>query len=363
MFLRLVRHYRVEALAQAALSAAGIPLPDEVAKSLCQRAKEIAHRNLAMAAESARLQGLLDAAGIHSLVLKGVALAQLAYGSIAFKFSQDIDLAVAPLSVDAAADVLSREGYRLIRPASHLDASRRALVAAYGREIGLRHSERPIEVELRWQLVNSPSLIAGIDASSPSQDVALGGALSVRTLCDEDLFAYLCVHGCGHGWSRLQWLADLNAFIGARGEVELQDLYRHARAVGAGPCALIALVLCERLFGREVPADIMRGLRASPRTRLAVALSLDLLTGADGAAKPGDRRFATTRVAVMQWLLGSTFTHYGSTVREMSFRLDDMLAWPLPRPLHLLYPLSRLPLWLWRKFGPAPRSRRETGSA
>lgn len=361
LFLRLIRRHRIEALAQAALAAADNPLPDDIAERLRQRAQAIAQRNMAMAAETARLQGLLDAAGIPSLVLKGVALAQLAYGSVALKFSQDIDLAVTPASIDVAIDTLARDGYRLARPATELDTRRRALIVAYGREVALRHPQRPIQIELRWQLVNSPSLIAGIDAHAPWQNVSLGGALTVRTLRDDDLFAYLCVHGGGHGWSRLQWLADLNAFIAARDDATLSRFYRHAQSVGAGHCAMIGLALCERLLGRELPADIARDIHMSLRVRLAVAVSLDLMAGAD--AMPESRRLATTRVALMQWLLGSSPRHYAGTARDLGFRLDDMLAWPLPRPLHFLYPLSRLPLWLWRKLGPGSRPGREAGSA
>lgn len=355
LFLRVIRGHRIEALAQVALSSVNISPPDDVAVLLRQRAQAIARRNMTMAAEAARLQGLLDAAGVPSLVLKGGALAQLAYGSLALKFSQDIDLAVTPARVDIAIDALARDGYRVTRPGAQLDARQRTLVAAYGREVAMRHPQRPIQVELRWQLVNSPSLIGGIDAHSPYQEVAPGGALTVRTLRDDDLFAYLCVHGGGHGWSRLQWLADLNAFIAARDDEVLRQFYRHAQKMGAGLCATIALALCEQLLGRELPADIARDIRVSLRTRLAVALSLELMAGPDVMSE--NRRFATTRVALMQWLLGSGVRHYISTARDLGFRLDDMLAWPLPRSLHFLYPLARLPLWLWRRLAPDSRSR------
>jgi hypothetical protein len=362
LFLRVLRRHRIEALAQAALSAAAVVVSEDIDTALQRRARAIAQRNLAMAAETARLQSVLDAAGVPALVLKGAALAQLVYGSIAFKFSQDIDLLIAPESRDAAIGCLESDGYRLARPAPHLDRHQRALVAAYGREVALRHPERRIEVELRWQPVNSPSLLAGVSASSPHQDVALGDALSVRTLRDDDLFAYLCVHGGGHGWSRLQWLADLNAFIAMRDEAALLRLYRHAQAIGAGPCAMTALALCRRLFGRVLPAEIARDIHASMRTRLAVAMALNLMTGPDVTAEIRERRFGTTRVVLMQLLFGSSLRHYASLVRELCFRLDDMLVWPLPRALHFVYPLLRLPLWLWRKVAAAPRPRREAGS-
>lgn len=347
LFIRTVRRHRIEALAQAALAEAGIALPDDQAAILRRRTQSLTERNLAVAAETARLQGVLDAVAVGSLALKGSALAQMAYGGIGLKFSQDIDLAIAARHLDVAIEAFMRDGYRLVRPAPDLDARERALVTNYGREVVLRHPLRLAEVELRWQLINSPSLLAGFGAHSAHQEVAIGGGLTLRTLCDENLFAYLCVHGGGHGWWRLQWLADLNAFVAAHDDPALQRFYRHALAVGAGPSARLALALCERLLGRGLPADIARDIRASPRCRLATAIAVDLIGGPDLTAQ--DRRFGTTRIAVMQFLLSANPQHYASEIRDLCFRLDDMLAWPLPRALHWLYPAMRLPVWLWRK--------------
>jgi len=360
MFLRTVRRHRIAAMAGQALSDAGISVPDEIRSALKQRAQAVAQFNLAMAAETARLQGLLDAASIPSLALKGAALAQLAYGSIAFKFSQDIDIAVPSESRDAAIGVLERAGYRLARP---FDARQRELIAVYGREVVLRHPDHQTPVELRWQLVNSPSLLDGVSASSPGQTVIVGEGFAIRTLNDDDMFAYLCVHGAGHGWSRLQWLADLNAYCAGKDEATLLRLYRQAQVIGAGTCAKIGLALCQRLFGIALPAAITDEIDASPRTRLAVAMVLGLLSGPDVTSPEGRRHFTTTRVALMQWLLGAGPRHYASVVGDLCFRLDDMLAWPLPRGLHFLYPLARVPLWLWRRMSSIERPRRETGSA
>ena len=78
---------------------------------------------------------------------------------------------------------------------------------------------------------------------------------------------------------------------------------------------------------------------------MAAALSLDLLQGDE----PRRRRFGTTRIAIIQILIGSGTRYYAGLARDLAFRLDDMLTLPLPHGLRFLYPLTRLPLWLWRK--------------
>lgn len=351
--LRLLRRHRIEALAYAALTATAADVPPEVVATLRGRAQDIARDNLAAAAEGGRLQTLLDGAGIRSLHLKGMALAQLAYDSLALKFSQDIDLLVRPQDAAAAIRALESDGYRLVQPTPPLDARQLGLVLRYGREVALRRAGGGRQVELRWQAVRSPSLLRGVDAQSAVQDVYVSGAAQLRTLNDDDLFAYLCVHGAGHGWSRLQWLADLNAWLARQDEASLRRCYRHAEAIGAGICAAMAVLLCRRVFDRTMPADIARAAEANPAARWAAALSLRDMSR-DGDANDA-RRFGSTRIVVMQLLLGTGIRHYSDLARELAFGLDDMLAVPLPRPLHLVYPLARLPLWLWRKMALAPK--------
>lgn len=352
--LRILHRHRIEGLADAALTAARADLPPDAAAVLRRRAQVIARSNLAAAAESARLQGRFDAAGIRSLHLKGMALAQLAYGSIAAKFSQDIDILVSPDDAAAAIAALQDDGYRLSRPAPRLDARQQRLVLRYGREVELRHASGQ-RVELRWQPVNSPSLLAGVDANSLSQEVALSDTARLRTLSDGDLFAYLCVHGAGHAWSRLQWLADLNAWMARQDDAALVRCYQHAEDIGAGTCAALAMLLCQRVLGWAPPPAVATAVAHSRAAKWAATMALGAMTG--GASEIGDPgwRFHSARIALIQVLLGGSLRHYAGVARDLSFHLDDMLAVPLPAPLHVVYPLARLPLWLWRKMTPAPK--------
>jgi len=50
-----------------------------------------------------------------------------------------------------------------------------------------------------------------------------------------------------------------------------------------------------------------------------------------------------------QFLLGRCFTFYAAQCRLAYAGVADIVGVPLPRPLHFIYPLLRLPLWLWRR--------------
>jgi hypothetical protein len=102
------RRQRVVGLVYDALPATAVRLPAAPAAELARRAQAISRKNLLLAAETCRLQELLDAAGIPSVALKGVALAQLAYGSLKVKHTRDIDLLIPPERAIAAAPVRQR---------------------------------------------------------------------------------------------------------------------------------------------------------------------------------------------------------------------------------------------------------------
>ncbi|HEY0302719.1 MAG TPA: nucleotidyltransferase family protein [Rhizomicrobium sp.] len=347
--LRVAIRHRVEAMVHAALAAAAIDMPAAVSQALTARAQRIVAGSMATAAESVRLQTLFDGAGIPLLVLKGAALAELAYGTLAVKRSRDIDLFVAPNDVDAALRLLAERGYGLGPSMKDLMARHRRLVLRHGRELALLNPETQIVVELRWRLVESPALLAGVDIESASQTVPMPAIGAVRTFQTEDLFAYLCLHGAAHGWSRLKWLADLNALIGSADDAEILRLYRHAQARGTGICAGLALLLCHRVLGRPLPASLLRELDRGPRLRVLAALVNDIMVGPDAVVELEDRTFGTTRVALMQFLLGGGWRNFVAQYRVMSIRLDDVVRYPLPAPLHFVYPLLRLPVWLWRR--------------
>jgi hypothetical protein len=347
-FLLQVDRQRVAGLVHGALALAEIALPPAFAAKLTRRAQRISLQNLDHAAETVRLQRALEAADVPVLALKGVALAQLAYGSLATKDSQDIDLLITPDSAEAALTVLESEGYALSYPAEHLSQSQRRAIFRYAREVQLAHRLNKLRVELQWRATNNPMLLRGVDANSPPQVVALADAMSIRTLGQDDLFAYLCVHGAQHAWSRLKWLADLNALIAADA-AGIGRLYRHARNIGAGVCAGQALLLCSRILDFNLPPDLAEEITRDGRSERLAKIAVQTMVD-DRAEAHAGRSFASKmRVIFAQFLLGKGWAFFWAEYRVEFVRILDVIDFPLPAPLHFLYPLIRLPLWLWRR--------------
>jgi len=347
-FLSVIKNHRVAVLVFKALRAATIEIPPAALAELDAIVQTNAPRGLRLAAETVRLQSLLIEGGISNLVLKGVALERLAYDSIAAKQTRDIDLLVPPERAEQALNLLEGDGYSLSLPAKRLSAIQRRALIRHAREVELIKPGTKVRVELQWRAANNPVLLRGIDAHAAAQTVMLSEGTNVRTLAPDGLFAYLCVHGAHHAWSRLKWLADLSALI-ASTKPDLEQLYRHARSVGAGLCAGQALLLCQNLFGLKLPAAIAAELQTSQRCQRLVAVAMAAMAASNLAAERDLGVRAVTRELRNQFLLGRGLRFYAVQCRLALVGVADIVRLPLPAPLHFVYPLLRLPLWLWRR--------------
>jgi hypothetical protein len=306
---------------------------------------------LAHAQESVRLQRLFDLAGVQVRFLKGIALAQAAYGTVATKQSRDIDVLVPPGSVAAALDALLRDGYSLRQPARSLTRAQLRALIVHGSQVELDRGGR-LRLELHWRLSANPRLPHGIDPFAAIATRSLAGAGGLRVLSAEDEFVYLCVHGAGHAWSRLKWLADLGACLAAFDAQRIADLYRYAEARGAGLCAGQALLLCHRHLGQELPEQLHAALAADARIRRLADIADRRMRGEDPAVASGWRVLRTVRNVTDPFRLGRGPRFLAAQMLEVLIGPGDPVRLPLPRALVFLYPLMRLPLWLWRQ---APR--------
>lgn len=352
---RVVRRQRVAGLVQNALRFAGIEAPSEFSKPVGDMAQGISRQNLLAAMETARLQRLFDGEGIPVVFLKGLSLARLVYGSLSFKHGRDIDVLVPPAHAKEAWRLLERARYRLMNPDEGLDERRRDAVVRYGRELELLHKDG-FPLDLHWSLASNPGLLDEGKVWSDARSVAVIDGVEVLTLGDADLFAYLCVHGASHAWSRLKWLADVNALLALKSEAEIVDLYRQSQTRGAGLCAGQALLLRQRLFDVAPPEALKGELDGERRLRRLAAIALDAMVGQDGETELVNRKFgmpAGYLIYLSHALLGRGPRYHLAQLRLFFVSVGDRVRYPLPEPLHFLYPVLRLPLLAARsvKFG------------
>ena len=272
----------------------------------------------------------------------------LAFGDIGRRSGQDIDLLLASETLPAATALILRAGYRRFDPPPNISDARLRRLMPLRKDLGFIHPVSGLRIELHWRLFLNPYAMAEPSIMAASRIVPLAGAGGLRTLGEEDLFAYLCMHGALHWWNRLKWLADVNALLASTPEDGVERLVRAAEARGAGRAAAQALLLCRKLFQTPLPASLTATLDKSITMRWLVATALNAMTLGQGEYDPHEVRFGTTRGSLSTVLLNHSWRYQLAELRIQLTSPTDVLTLPLPQPLQFLYPILRLPLWAWR---------------
>ena len=340
LFQRIVRRQRVEGMVSPALKRSGAVVPPNIASSLAGASAAIAQENLLHTAASLRLQSRFEAAGIPILHVKGITLGLLAYGTLSIKKARDIDIVVPPQAIGRAFELLRSAGHRCLSADGEAEGAAGGVPAHAAKET-VWEDPGGILVELHSGLVDNPMMLPGIGVDSPVQRVEVAPGKQLPTLRKDELFAYLCVHGATHAWSRLKWLADVAALISADEGGEIERLYRRSIELGAGRSSAQALLLCAQLLGTPVPPHLLEELSSDAPTRWLVRVALRSMSG--------ETELDATVLGTIPIHLSHFFLERGRR-----YKLAELKRKSAGRPgagassgfLRFLGPLASVPLWL-----------------
>ncbi|MFQ5695983.1 MAG: nucleotidyltransferase family protein, partial [Terriglobia bacterium] len=218
--------------------------------------------NLYLRAEQGRLLASLQAAGVPAAPLKGIALAELAYGDSALRAQVDIDLYVPPRRLAAAFRVLSACGYRAASPNGVSPQALARTGDEYTSECCFEPAGAPLSVpvELHWRVL--PMSDRAFEAAllpSGGAGFALPPALD---------FLSLCVRLAADRWRNLKLLADLAHWM-VRPSFAWQPVLEAAQRLRLRRLLAIALMAVRAYFGVAAPAWVREAL--SPAATSGVA--------------------------------------------------------------------------------------------
>ena len=343
--VRLAERHGLLALVSHHLTAGfGPTLPAWVRDELRVQARMIAGRNLMMTSELIRVVRRLEASGIPALPYKGPILALTAYGSIALRSFDDLDVLIAPSHVREATRIMLADGYR---PLYRLAPAQETAYLRTQCEYIVERDD--VRVELHWQIVPRYfSLSLDLDRlRERAKPTVLAGA-TLRTLCPVDLLLVLCAHGSKHCWDRLEWIASFAEVVRRLPTTDWIGVRDAARRAGARRMLDVGLVLVRDLMGVKLPVQASEHVDRDPTARvLAREVRVRLLSGDLGMFdRPQEVRF---HLRARERLLDRI--RYALRLATTQ-TLGDWDLVGLPRGADGLYRVIR-PLRLLGKFGPA----------
>lgn len=254
----------VISLVHARLSAmpATQEIPRELMQALATRARMCAARSLLCVSEARRVQQALDASGIPSIWLKGIALGQWLYPSMHLRDVADIDLLLPDHATTLqAAEVLAPLGYALPNPHIAGDLVVHELLA---------WSERAqLELDLHWDLSNSALFAGRLDWNALRGDALPLAALGqdARGLSSAHAFLHACMHRALNHLTgrenRLRWLYDIHLLWESMTATEHAQVVAVAKEARLADACVGALTASTETFGTCLQPSLAADLRAA----------------------------------------------------------------------------------------------------
>ncbi|MFY9532323.1 MAG: nucleotidyltransferase family protein [Candidatus Acidiferrales bacterium] len=234
--------------------------PAEWLANLQESVRANSIRNLFFTAELCKILDRFSECGISAIPYKGPVLAAQAYGDVALREFDDLDVIVSQRDIHAAHQAITSLGYAAKFPwihspeiresfvpgeYSYVDCGRRVAVELHT-EYTLRHFPKPPDLDsLRRRLT----------------PVSLGGS-RVQTFQPEDLLPILCVHGSKDFWARISWIADISELVQTSEGFDWQAAMDRAASLGVERMTHLGMVLALDLLNLSVPEEVLRQVNA-----------------------------------------------------------------------------------------------------
>ncbi len=247
--------------------AADLQLPVEIARSLRAAYDANLRRNLWFTAELARIVHHFERRQLRVLPYKGPVLAQSLYGDLGRRSFSDLDLLISPANFERATQALSEIDYH---PASDLSPAVERMWLRTGYECSFNGAAGKHLVELQWSLLSHFYAVDFRQADLRVEDlqqragtILLGGC-AMPCLSPEDSLLAQCLHSAKHLWTRLIWLADIDATLRLPG-LDYAQTFARARRAGIARILGISFWLVRNVLGGSLPRPAEDMIAADPQ--------------------------------------------------------------------------------------------------
>ena len=240
-------------IAPALASAGGVPEACTAWATLSTRATLV--RNLSLADELLSILGVLEDGGIDAMPVKGLAVAERYYGSLALRPSADIDVLIHPGDAARARGLLQESGWKRRKAPSFVAAHHPFHDVQYHRPTPSGNACLELHSGL-WD----PRFYRPLD---DLWERATSGSIrgrETRMLSDEDALLHLAIHR-SRSPLRLRFLCDVAEVVRTRGTLlDWDTLVARAARARARTALFAGLALSRDLLGAPVPAEALHRL-------------------------------------------------------------------------------------------------------
>lgn len=146
-------------------------------------------------------------------VIKGRALAARYYLNAGLRFARDLDVLLPVERIPELVIAAQKEGYLVYPERRTLSIDEAHILSRQSRVVSLI-GPQGVLIEVHAQLDKAGFLLDHRSMLDRAQSISIDG-VKTGVLTTRDHFVYICLHHTKHFWSRLNWLADMDALIKA----------------------------------------------------------------------------------------------------------------------------------------------------
>ncbi|MGB8801209.1 MAG: nucleotidyltransferase family protein [Candidatus Acidiferrales bacterium] len=331
----------IERHLSAVAPGAAPPTAQEQLKKTC-RANTV--RCLYLTAELINILRLFQSQNIPVIPYKGPVLAAQAYGDVALREFEDLDIILRQSDIPKAHEIVVSLGYK---PKFDWILSPGAAASLVPGEYNYRNEARRAMVELHTEITLrhfpvKPDLDAFIRSLTP---VKLSDR-DVLTFTAEDLLPMLCIHGSKDFWERLSWIADLNELVQSHPALDWDRVLRFAQPLHAARMLNLGLALAVTVLGLSLPPEVSARVHSDHVAGQVAGEVRERLMARPFRTLDAAGRFRFRKRMLVEKLLGWRYAMRLAVVPSE----DDWQMVRLPGALAPLY-IALRPLRLLQKYG------------
>ncbi|HPL49037.1 MAG TPA: nucleotidyltransferase family protein [Smithella sp.] len=265
-FKAIAAHQRVTPLVFYRLKKKNLDqaVPSDVYASLKEVYQQNIIRIMKISGQSRRVLKALNTAGIPTIPLKGIVLANSVYESIGLRKMSDIDLLVPSEKLARAVEILTGMGYKTLEPFS-LDS-----IIQFRMHLPPFVKKDHVTIEIHWN-ITSPNTYYSIDPQELWEQAVPGQILDYETLIlsPEDFLLHICLHTSyqhqfDFGLGPFCDIAEVIHHFGTTLDWQVAMEKAHQRVWSRG--VYMALVIAAEFAGADVPRDVLERLRPADVT-------------------------------------------------------------------------------------------------
>jgi len=323
-------------------------LPPASAELLNKTCRANTVRNLYLTGQLIQVLQLFREKGIEAASYKGPVLAAQAYGDVALREFEDVDIVLRQRDLPVAHQVIVGMGYQ---PKFDWILSPGASAALVPGEYNYRDIERRAMIELHTELTLRhypvPPNLDEFFQNTIQVDVAGRG---VPTFAPEYLLPMLCIHGSKDFWERFSWMADVSELIQACSALDWDRTFQVAESLHATRILHLGLTLAATVLDAPLPAPIAQTVESDSIARGLAAEITQRHLRREFQTLDAAGRLSYRRRMLAGFAEGWRYALRLSVVPAE----EDWIMLRLPKALAPLY-IALRPLRLLRKYGWARR--------